>query len=293
MKFSVIVPVYNSEKFLRNCIESILNQTFIDFEVIVINDGSTDSSSKILNYYAKNDSRMKVYHCENNGVTKARQIGVSLSNGEYIIFVDSDDTINSNLLFELENTLKKYPDIDIVRFKAKLINDTVGLDHDIYNITSYMCQEPITGIQAIKQWTNPCKKYDVFWLYTFKKTTLSIMNLCPNISTNEDFAIIPLIIAKAKSVTMIDYIGYNYTCNNLNSLTHKSGYSAQKKHALDFLIAYNFLMQNISIIEIESKENFDFFYANYKKRLQRRYSSLVESLKIELRDLFSFSKNNW
>lgn len=293
MKFSIVVPVYNSEKYLRNCLESILNQTFINFEVIVINDGSTDSGPKILDYYAEKDSRIRVYHCENNGVTKARQIGVSLSTGEYIIFVDSDDTINSDLLFELDNTLKKYPDIDIIRFKSKLINDTVGLDHDIYNITGYICQKTITGIQAIKKWTSPYQKYDVFWLYAFKKTRLSIMDSCPNISTNEDFAIIPLIIAKAESVTTIDYIGYNYTCNNLNSLTHKSGYSAQKKHALDFLTAYNFLMQNISIIEIESKESFEFFYENYKKRLQRRYNSLTESLKIELKEFFSFSENSW
>lgn len=98
MRFSVIVPVYNSEKYLGECIDSLLNQTFTDFEVLLIDDGSTDSSLKKCQDYALTDSRIKVWHQENLGVSSARNKGLDEARGELILFVDCDDTVHERLL---------------------------------------------------------------------------------------------------------------------------------------------------------------------------------------------------
>ncbi len=99
--FSIIVPIYNTEKYLSRCIESILEQTFTDFELILVDDGSTDSSYSICQNYAKDDSRIKVIHKENGGVSSARNIGLEYAKGVYLWFVDSDDYIKPTALVDL------------------------------------------------------------------------------------------------------------------------------------------------------------------------------------------------
>lgn len=98
---SIIVPVYNAEKYLHRCVNSILNQSFIDWECILIDDGSFDESGKICDEYAKKDSRFHVMHKENGGVSSARQLGVEAAKGTYIIHVDPDDWVEPNMLEEL------------------------------------------------------------------------------------------------------------------------------------------------------------------------------------------------
>ena len=93
MLLSVVVPVFNTEKFLPNCLDSIKNQQFRDFEVLLVDDGSTDKSSSICDKYAEIDDRFTVYHRKNNGVSAARNYGISCAKGDYITFVDSDDYI--------------------------------------------------------------------------------------------------------------------------------------------------------------------------------------------------------
>ena len=105
---SVIVPVYNSEKFLDKCIESILNQTFADFEIILVDDGSTDTSGKICDEWAQKDHRIKVIHQQNSGVSVARNNGIATAKGEYIAFVDSDDTVFENYLGLLIKNIHGY-----------------------------------------------------------------------------------------------------------------------------------------------------------------------------------------
>lgn len=103
MKISVIVPIYNSEKYLRNTIDSILNQTLDDFELILINDGSTDSSLSICKEYKKQDSRIVLINQKNCGVSITRNNGLKIAKGEYISFIDSDDWIRPNFLEKLYN----------------------------------------------------------------------------------------------------------------------------------------------------------------------------------------------
>ena len=92
---SVIVPVYNVEKYLSRCIDSILSQTFTDFELILVDDGSPDNCGSICDEYAKKDKRIIVIHQQNRGVSSARNKGLDIARGEYVTFVDSDDQIGS------------------------------------------------------------------------------------------------------------------------------------------------------------------------------------------------------
>lgn len=100
MMFSVIVPVYNVEKYLQQCADSVLNQTYTDFELILVDDGSTDQSGKVCDQYALLDKRVKAIHKENGGLSSARNVGISSSAGEYLVFVDSDDWIETDSLKE-------------------------------------------------------------------------------------------------------------------------------------------------------------------------------------------------
>jgi len=100
-KISIIVPVYNTEKYVGRCIESILKQTYSDFELIIINDGSTDNSMEVCEEYAKKDERIIVKNIENAGVANARNVAMEIMSGEYVTFVDSDDVIRKNYLQEM------------------------------------------------------------------------------------------------------------------------------------------------------------------------------------------------
>lgn len=106
-----ILPVYNAENTIYRCLDSILKQTYCDYEVIIVDDGSIDNSGKICDSYSLNDNRFRVVHKENAGVASARQLGVSLATGEYVIHIDSDDWIESNMLSDMMNEIS---DADIL-----------------------------------------------------------------------------------------------------------------------------------------------------------------------------------
>ena len=113
IKVSIIVPVYNVAPFLDECIASILSQSYTEWEAILVDDGSTDGSSNICDCWSKKDSRIKVIHQSNSGVSTARNNGIDAACGEYITFVDSDDYVDANYLQEMINAAKK-SDCDIV-----------------------------------------------------------------------------------------------------------------------------------------------------------------------------------
>ncbi len=114
-KFSIIVPVYNAEKYIRRCVDSVLMQTFTDYELILVDDGSPDGSGAICDEYAEKDARIKVIHKENGGVSSARNKGLDIASGERIMFVDSDDWIDARTL-EALNSIFQEKDTDILCF---------------------------------------------------------------------------------------------------------------------------------------------------------------------------------
>lgn len=117
VKISIIVAIYNAEKYLKRCIDSILNQAFKDFELLLVDDGSLDKSGNICDEYAKQDDRIKVFHKKNGGVSGARQYGIDRSIGEYTIHIDPDDWIDPNMLIEMyAKATQEESDILIVDF---------------------------------------------------------------------------------------------------------------------------------------------------------------------------------
>ena len=121
--FSVVVPAYNSEKFIDKCIDSLLSQTCKDFELILVDDGSVDDTLSVLNFYAEKDSRVRVLHQENGGHTSARNLGLAHSRGEYILFVDSDDWLDLDALEKCENEIREN-NSDIIIFGIHCHSET-------------------------------------------------------------------------------------------------------------------------------------------------------------------------
>ena len=139
-EFSIIVPVYNVEDYLPRCINSIINQTYTDFELILVDDGSTDDCSMICDEYAEKDNRIKVIHKENGGVATARNIGIESATGRYITFCDSDDYYKKELLETVYSNLKEN-DVDLLSYNYDVLHSTgikrgSNVDIGIYSIFS-------------------------------------------------------------------------------------------------------------------------------------------------------------
>lgn len=135
---SVIVPIYRVEKYLNKCIDSILEQSYKDIELILVDDGSDDSCPQICDNYARTDSRIKVIHKENGGLSSARNSGMMIANGKYIWFVDADDWISADCVSAVWNKVQKYS-MDILMFDADVVNET---DQD-FSQNNYIRQEKI------------------------------------------------------------------------------------------------------------------------------------------------------
>ena len=132
-KFTIIVPIYNAEKYINKCIDSILAQTYKNIEIILVNDGSTDNSLEICKEYKKKDKRIKVFNQKNSGVSQARNKGIDNATGELIIFVDSDDWIDADMIEQLEKVYE--------RFKPDLINYKIYGRKKEYQDKQYLTKE--------------------------------------------------------------------------------------------------------------------------------------------------------
>lgn len=235
--FSIIVTVYNLEKFVAKCIESILSQTYKNFELIIINDGSTDDSDKIIQNYLK-DTRIKYFKKENSGIADTRNFGISKVVGDYILFVDGDDYVKPDLLEKLNETLSKNP-VDIVISGCVVIKDNVVLEDEHHlSYENKVVDDEIDEIITRKYMDPPWKYcYNAeFW----KKNNFKYAKG----KTNEDLGLIVFIMYYAKTVTSLDYNGYYYV-QHQNSITSQVGginYEKTKKSAYDVLEQYlNFL----------------------------------------------------
>ncbi|MGF3182951.1 glycosyltransferase family 2 protein [Facklamia sp. P12934] len=129
---SIIIPVFNSEKFISKCLDSVLSQTHHNIEIIIINDGSTDNSLGIIKKFESKDTRIRLYSTENLGVSNARNIGIKKSKGEFVTFVDSDDTVEDNLIEILVNEALKF-DVDLVGCSIRRLCDKkfIPMDFDL------------------------------------------------------------------------------------------------------------------------------------------------------------------
>lgn len=137
MKFqafiSVIIPIYNVEKYLNQCIDSIISQTFRDIEVILVDDGSTDNSPKICDAYARQDDRVKVIHQKNGGPSSARNAGIDIATGKYIMFVDGDDWVELNTIQSCVNSISLDDNVDLICFSYIREYENTSLPVHLFN----------------------------------------------------------------------------------------------------------------------------------------------------------------
>ncbi len=281
-KFSIVVPVYGVEKYIKNCLDSIMNQTYKDFEVIVVDDGTKDKSMEIVKDYP-----VKVIHQENQGLSAARNTGVKKATGEYLLFVDSDDTIEKDLLRELTKSLRNNP--DLVRFQIKEVyegkKDVKNYpEKPFHNLTGVAAFERITHYHFVENAWAYLYKTSFFKenKFEFKKGTL-----------HEDFGLIPLVIMKANTVNSIDYIGYNYLQRE-GSIMSAKDYEKTKKKVQDFYNHYHFLIEEIDKTNLNSKVMKSFIanslilkicelkgkdYKEYKKKLKQEgvYQQILDN----------------
>lgn len=215
-KFSIIVPTYNAELYINRCIDSILSQTFKDFEVIIINDGSKDKTSEICKAISIKDKRVKIYNKENGGVSSARNYGIDRCSGQYIMFIDSDDWIKQNSLEVLmrniqnnENDIIIYSRVDDYRSENKLVKSIIkGISNkmkiDIDNMNEYF-------IYLFKSIDIPssCNKI-------FKADIIKNNNIKYNTSMifYEDFDFNLRYLLLSKSILVIPDILYHYNIDS-------------------------------------------------------------------------------
>ncbi len=216
MRFSVIVPMYNVEDYAKKCIESILVQSFRDFELIIVNDGSKDGTSKIINYY-KNINNVVVIHKENGGLVSARKKGISVAKGDYIIIVDGDDWIDSNYLFYLNKIISKYsPDMICLRYyknSKDIVSPYYGhLKIGMNNrtqITKHANDKLFKTFPSL--WTKVVRR-SIYYYYQ--------NNVDDRICMGEDSAVVLPLISKCNSIYVSNKAFYHYRYNP-GSLTNQ------------------------------------------------------------------------
>lgn len=220
---SIIVPVYNTEKYLEKCIESILSQSYDNIEILIVNDGSNDNSAQILEKY-KSNLKIKIFEKKNEGLALARKLALENSKGEYICFVDSDDYIDKDYCKKLyENMINTNSDISMCRF-VRVLPD-IRIKNSILNdkIEEYSKFEAISLLIQDKNIQN------YVWDKMFKKHLFEGVNM-DSIKFYEDFFTTKYIFEKANKLSIINEALYFYTYNP-NSITS----SMNKEKAICFL----------------------------------------------------------
>lgn len=219
---SVIVPIYNAEAYVAECIESILYQSFSDFELILINDGSADNSLEICNKYAGKDSRIQVVSVENGGVTSARQHGLKLATGFYICFVDADDSIPPN---SLQDLFAAHDDADIVIGTYREISADKKVTHPITDIPSEFTGTDYIRFQLENRlFHSPWAK--LIKSSCFDETTLAIPR---TIFRGEDFLMNIRLGKNATRIKKIDAVTYHYMIRETSCMmTHQPSLAYEK-----------------------------------------------------------------
>lgn len=282
--FSIIVTAYNSANTIQATLDSIASQSSDNYELVIVNDGSTDDTLSICLDFQRNHPNTTILTQSNKGVAVSRRKGVDVASGEYVLFVDSDDTINSDLIKELTKAVSKHHDVDIIRYQANLIDDEEWKNHERYNFKD----TPDTlrsGLDTLKLWTGSTIKYALYWLFAFRRKLFFIVPL-PNIRCYEDVAYIPLLITSAKEILTIDYHAYNYTCNRSDSLTNIDNEENHRLRAKDFYDACKFATENFAKLPGITEEDIDFFKKDYDRRLKGFYKYLPEKIQDEFKALY-------
>ncbi|SFI09625.1 glycosyltransferase [Halpernia frigidisoli] len=278
---SVIVPVYNVEKYLRKCLDSILNQTFSNLEIILVNDGSTDSSPEICEDYAKNDSRIKLIHQKNAGVSVARNIGIISAAGDYITFVDSDDWLEPDIYEKMFSiTSEKFSSDIIMCDFFKITNNSSEKISSVLRRGFYSKSEIIEELYPTLIVTEKFGRIPIIsvWSCLFKRSLLidNTINFDGSLMYSEDYLFMAESILKAKSFY---YLKENYLYNYLHYEESRS-----KKYQPDW-------WENLLYLNLELKNllqnNGDYDFARQLK-LQLLHSTFYVLVNIHRNERITF-----
>ena len=245
---SIVVPVYKVEKYIRNCIESIINQTYKNLEIILVDDGSTDECPKILDEYSKKDSRIKVIHKENGGLSSARNEGIKLATGKYIGFIDGDDTVNVEMYEMLSNVLEKYKlDIAFCNIVKVYYNDNNELEFEKTAQKEYE-EKIISNSEALKLMMMDGSVGNFACTKLFKRELFNDIKF-PEGKVYEDVGTIYKIVSKVNKIVYVNKNLYHYLYGRPGAITS----SFSEKKIIDSLDVYseqyNYIKENYKNIK--------------------------------------------
>lgn len=212
--FSVIIPVYNAESSIVRCMESLKKQNGYSFEVLVIDDGSTDSSGRICDRFAAENSEFRVYHRKNQGPSSARNFGLQLARGKYIAFVDSDDFVADNYFEKIENGFRQSDsDILFIGYTDCFVDGKMGLSHvpkqyssDFYEMVAKLSENDLFGYT---------------WSKVFRRTVIQNCKFHEELDLFEDEIFICDVLNGCHSIAVVEYPIYFYVRSNWTNLTGK------------------------------------------------------------------------
>lgn len=259
---SVIVPIYNVEKYLNKCVDSIINQTLENIEIILVDDGSTDSCGEIIDEYARKDNRIIVIHKENSGQSSARNMGLDIARGKYIGFVDSDDWIESNMYEDLYKSIEESNlDIAVCGRRAyteggKLLNE-IEIDDELINFKNYKIKDYISNYLFYKHTV-------VVWNKLYKNKIIKNNNIrFENVSYvgSEDALFNYNIICHVNRIKCINRIYYNQLSREGSTArTYKYGYMNRTANMIECMKKYSMKTNNETIYKDVAPLFLLFFY---------------------------------
>lgn len=251
---SIIMPVYNSEKYVSEAIESVRNQSYKNWELLIVNDGSTDNTSKIVDSYAKKDFRIRVFHKENEGVSMARNFALEQVSGKYITFIDSDDVYHVDRLKRMLQVFEQYTNCDIVFSRHKEFKGSLNLNEIITSGTIEISDGNILT-KVISDSNNH------FVWNTMLKSEIAKKEKFAQLRFAEDFCYIRDCAYYCRKMAVLDEILYFYRRDNENAMT---SHFFSEKYVPDYMK----LVENIYHFCKSHKLEDDF----YKKMIAHEYA---------------------
>lgn len=264
---SIIVPVYNSEKTLHRCIDSILNQTFVEWELLLIDDGSKDKSGEICDVYAEKDRRIKVFHKENGGVSSARNLGLDNACGDWVTFCDSDDWMEETMIedlyvYAIENQA------DIVTCDFRMVYKDKNVNYTTIDWSS-------NKVQSLQNYISYC--WTVIW-NMFVKHDIYIKNkmkYCEGYSYCEDFNLSVKLFLNAHKIVHLNKVLYNYNQTNVSSIMRSLNKKTMNEEQIMYLDVIDYLKRRGE-------------YSNYEKQLCWRVLKSKQEMVLDINTYSDF-----
>lgn len=256
---SLIIPIYNAEKYLSNCIDSILNQTYSNIEVVLVNDGSTDRSGEICEEIKAEDSRVKVIHQKNSGPSAARNAGVLKSKGDYLQFVDADDHIESIMVEKLLSVCENEVDLVLCGYyiNGEEVKENIPDDEGMHTLTEFISKFPVFFKKNLIN--SPGNK-----LYRTKIIKDNAIKFNKNINNGEDLLFNIEYIKHCRSISLVNLSLYHY-----NILTNPL--SLTKKYKEGFFKSRKIIFKSLEDLLCDYTKEFPYI----KKTLEETYSQYV------------------